>query len=285
MATESESEETKSTESMKPDVIRNLVDFSAFDNIKSDDHCDGKHPQNCKCLDRVIAALEYHQCLIVNPLNEKYGDDPKAAFVSFCDELYPKTAMLNDYIHFTEYHTDSETINYIQSRLNMKCDSVQKCGSTSRHYRDRGVGDIGGDGMESLWCIDRMDSIHFTVHHLTELGLRVNMKEIESELTADGQEVDDSKSRELALQRLAEIIKAKRTTFSNERLDGTTNSKFTLQVDEMKESGDETGNDGLSSDFYFHSVCSPKRQCFHSMISLQPKQQKERTRNVMWCWN
>ena len=265
--------------------MSHIVDFSAFDNIQSGDHCDGNHPQNCKCLDRVIAALDYHQFLVVNPLNEKYGDDPKAAFVSFCDELYPKTAMLNDYIHFTEHHTDPATIEYIQGRLVMKCESAQKCGATSRHYRDRGDGVSGGDGLESLWCIDRMDSIHFTVHHLTELGLRVKASDLESALTADEQEVEDSESVDVALQRLAEIIKAKRAMFSNERLDGTTNSKFTLHVDEMKESGDETGSDGMSFGFYFHSVCSQRdSECFHSfddLITTKTAKGKDTKRDVV----
>ena len=181
----------------------------------------------------------------MNPLDEKYGDDPRAAFVDFCDQLYSKKEMLNDYIHFQEHHSDPKTIDHIQGRLYMKCESAQKCGATSRHYRDRGDGDNDGNGLESSWCIDRIDSIHFTVNHLTELGLRVNMSDVESELAADGQEVVDSDSVDVALKRLAEVIKAKRATFSNERLDGTTNSKFTLQVDEVKESGDQSGNDGV----------------------------------------
>jgi len=221
--------------------VKDMVDFNVFDNIQSGDHCDGDHPQNCKALDRIVSALNYHQFLIVNPLNEKYGDDPKAAFVDFCDRLYSKRKLLNDYIHFQEHHSDTKTIEYLRDRLFMKCESARKCGATSRHYRDRGDGANGGDETESSWCIDRIDALHFAVNHLTELGLRTSLSEVEEENDANGGNEEDSDSVDVAMKRLAEVIKAKREVLSNERLDGTVNSKFTLQVEEVKESG----NDGM----------------------------------------
>ena len=154
-------------------ATEHIVDFNMFKQIESGDQCHGAGGL-CKGLERVIGALDYHQITIVNSLDKKYGDDPRATFTAFCDELYPKRAMLNDYIHFVEHHADPQSIEYIKGRLHFDCDSAKKCGATTRHYRDRREDSTGAKGMESNWFIDRMDSIHFMVHHLTELGLRVS---------------------------------------------------------------------------------------------------------------
>ena len=101
--------------------------------------------------------------------------------------------------------------------------------------------------MEYHYGIDRLDSIHFVVHHLNELGLRVSAEAMENELVPDDEEKDEAHLTDLALKRMAAVIESKRTLFSNQRLDGVTNSKFTLQIDEQKESGHGVGVDGLCS--------------------------------------
>ena len=228
--------------------MEHVVDFNVFENIQSGDHCNGHNGGMCKGLDRVIATLDYHQMTIVNPsAAAKYGKDPESAFTAFCDELYSKRAMLNDYIHFINHHADSASIEYIKQRLHFECDSAVKCGATTRHYRDRRDDSNGGNGSELNWFTDRMDSIHFMVHHLTELGLRVPAKAMESELASDDEEKDDSFLVDVALQRMGQVIESKRTAFSTERLGGATNSKFTLQIDQQKESGDGAGRHGLCS--------------------------------------
>ena len=197
-------------------------------------------------MQRVIAALDYHQMVVVNELKDKYGDDPKRAFIAFCDELYPKVAMLTDYVHFVEHHADPNSTEYIKSRLHFDCDSAAKCGATTRHFRDRRDDDKdGANGVVTNWFIDRMDSIHFLVHHLTELGLRVSKETKESVLGPDDEKQDESLSVDLALKRMGKEIEAKRAALSTQRLDGTTNSKFTIQIAEQKESGKVKGGDGM----------------------------------------
>ena len=218
--------------------MEHVVDFNLFQTIERGDHCHGKGGY-CKSMERVIAALDYHFFTIINSMDDKYGDDPKAAFISFCNELYPKSAILNDYIHFILHHADTESIEYIRNRLHFECESAQKCGATVRHYRDRrGDANNGVEGMESVWFIDRIDTIHFMVHHLTELGLRVSAKTLENELNLNETKEDESESVDLALRRLGREIDAKRAEFSTERLDGAKNSKFTLQVTEQNGSAD-----------------------------------------------
>ena len=89
--------------------VDHIVDFTVFQNISSGDHCDGQHPETCKCLDRIIAALDYHQFTVIRDLNKKYGDDAKKLFVEFCDEIYSKRTALNDYIHFIDHTLCFET--------------------------------------------------------------------------------------------------------------------------------------------------------------------------------
>ena len=224
--------------------VEDIVPFSVFQHIQSGDQCDGKHPGTCKGLDRMIAALDYHQCTIVNPLQEKYGDDPKATFISFCDELYPKTTMLDDYVHFVEHHADPSSLEYIKGRLHLKCESATKCGATTRHYRDRA--DDHNDGIESVWCIDRIDSVHFMIHHLTELGLRVSLETKESAVVSDDEKQVDLDVVDHDLKRTVKEVDSKRAVFSNERLDGIENTKFTLQISE-KMTGTAKGTDGMLS--------------------------------------
>jgi hypothetical protein len=256
--------------------MENVVDFSVFDNIQSGDHCAGKKPAGCcKVLDRVITTLDYHQMTIVNPsAAAKYGAEPESAFTAFCDELYSKRNMVNDYIHFIKHHADPASIEYIKQRLHFECDSAVKCGATTRHYRDRRDDSNGGNGSKLKWFTDRMDSIHFMVHHLTELGLRVPAKAMESERASDDEEKDDSFLVDVALQRMGKEIESKRSAFSTERLGGATNSKFTLQIEDQKESGDGVGRHGLCS-LHFAFWFGP-----HSALSLSVWAQTECTLNA-----
>ena len=204
-----------------------------FREIESGDHCHGKGG-HCKAMERVIAALDYHQFMIVNELSDKYGDEPTAAFISFCQELYPKDRMLNDYIHFVLHHADPDSIEYIRGRLHFPCDSAKNCGATSRHYRDRrGDATKGAKGTKTNWFIDRIDTIHFMVNHLTELGLRVPSNVLESAFDWDDEKGDESQKALLVQKRMKEVVDSKRREFSDERLDGAENAKFTLTVTEQ----------------------------------------------------
>ncbi len=218
-------------------ATEHIVDFNVFKQIESGDQCNGKHHGTCKGLDRMIVTLDYHQFVVNEPSSTKDRNDRLTAFVAFCDELYSKRAMLNDYIHFVEHHADPQSIEYIKGRLHFDCESAEKCGATTRHYRDRREDSTGAKGMESSWFIDRMDSIHFMVYHLTELGLRVSAKTMESAVAPDDDEKDEAVLVDLALKEMGKEIEAKRREFSTERLDGAANSKFTLNVEEKKESG------------------------------------------------
>ena len=193
----------------------------------------------------MTTALDYYQFLVISPNAARYGKDPLIAFNSFCRDLYPKRHLLDDYVHWTQYHRDPESTESMKSRLHFVCDSVKRCGATTRHYRDRRVDGDGAEEMESNWFVDKMDCIHFNIYHLQELGLRVSTDEMKSDLVSNEDEQDEAHLVDIALQRMGKVIESKRALFSTERLDGATNSKFVLQIDEQTESGHAVDNNGL----------------------------------------
>ena len=207
-----------------------FVDFNLFRKIDCDDHCDGKHGY-CKANERVIAALDYHQFLVNGGLDAKYCGDPLTAFTAFCEELYPKTAILNDYIHFVTHHADAQGLEYIRGRLQFSCNSAAKCGSTNRHYRDRRM--ENEHDMTTSWFIDLIDSIHFMVHHIYEVGLRVEVQLLAKELSSHFDEGrNDWHLIDFTLKRMIEEIKTKKAVVRTGRLDANQNTKFTLDVND-----------------------------------------------------
>ena len=225
-----------------------LLDPKLFEQIESGDHCHGgHHGAECKAVDRVVAALDYYHFLVLAASGHKLVDDPQAAFSAFCEELYSRRHLLNDYIHWVLHHKDPESVQLLRSRLHFICDSAKHCGATTRHYRGRRGDGNGADDAPPNWFTEKMDCIHFNVYHLNELGLRVSAETMESELAPNDEKQDESHLVDLALKRMTEIIEAKRALFSTERLDGATNSKFTLQIDEQKESGHGVGANGMRS--------------------------------------
>ena len=212
--------------------ISNDIDFSVFENIEVDDG---------KAMDRIAAILDYHQFVINNELNEKYDGDLKKAFISFCREIYTKKSMLDDYIEFTEHYADTKSLEEIKNRLKFHCENANKCGSTGRHYRDRRQDSHKeeDDDVDTKWFIDRVDSIHFMVHHMVQLGMRVNMESLESEMKRDDDDEKAGDSKDHRLKRMKQEISSKRKEFSNDRLDDTANTKFTMKVDEL------TATDGM----------------------------------------
>ena len=219
-----------------------VIDSNIFKNIDPEDHCDGDTHKECNALKRTISALEYHQFVVNTALNEKYAGDAKRAFVAFCRDIYTKQCLLDDYIHFIEHHADTKSLEDIRGRLRFKCGNAKKCGATGRHYRDRrndsNNGDDGNDE-ESKWFIDRIDGIHFMVHHLIELGMRVQMDALQNEVKHDDDDENMVNAVDFALQRMGQEIESKRQQLSSDRLDDSANSKFTIKVDEVKE------NDGM----------------------------------------
>ena len=194
----------------------------------------------------MTAALDYYGVLVIGALGSQLVDDPKAVFTDFCEKVYPKKYFLNDYIHWVLHHKDEAEITQLRSNLHFICESAKLCGATTRHYRDRRVTTNENDGEERNVFIEKMDSIHFNVFHLNELGLRISSEDLKIEITENDKGKDEEHLKELKLKRMAEIIAMKRQFFSAERLDGDNNLKFTLQIQEMAKDANVAGGSGMS---------------------------------------
>merc|ERR1712113_319263 len=83
--------------------------------------------------------------------------------------------------------------------------------------------------------IRRIDAVHHMVHHLKEFGLRISSKvELQKVVDSEEDQEDDDKLVDAALKEMGKEIAAKKKEFKTERLDGTTNSKFTLKANVME---------------------------------------------------
>ena len=99
----------------------------------------------------------------------------------------------------------------------------------TRHYAERRADDPSWS-----WFAEKMDSLHFYLYHLSDIGLREESKDIND--VSDDDKEDNIQLDQVALKRLAESINSKRTFFSSERLDGIygkKTSKVRLSVHEL----------------------------------------------------
>ena len=216
-------------------LVKELVDLSLFKNIDVEDHCNGHDIANCDSVKRIVEALNLHQNL-VKPVPAEDGSETVDwcnVFNIFRIDHYPTKSLLNDHIHFISNHVDPEGLDFVQQRLKRDCGSAAKCGATGRHFRDRAVDSNGPDAMDSNSFMDRMDSIHFMVHHLYELGLRVPVHVLAKELEAKyDDDADNGHFAEFALKRMINEIQSKKEGLQTDRFDGNGNIKFTLNVND-----------------------------------------------------
>ena len=153
----------------------------------------------------------------------------------FCDALYPKRVLLEDYIHFMCRHSQSVLMAELKQvgGLKHKCaDDVAGCEWTSRHFADRSKHDA--QGRESVdFRIETLDTLHFNLYYLTDVGLRVQANADDDEKATD--EDQEQGLVYLAMKRMADKIEAGRAKCFFERIDGGQSSKFTLCAAQQKE--------------------------------------------------
>ena len=196
----------------------NYPNLKLFENIESVDLlCDGI-VEGCQSLDRVLAALKYYEFLVISRMTRIHVQDPKGMFGEFCDKYYPKHVFLGDYIHWVCDHKSMADTIAIRKRLHFICESAKLCGATTRHYRDRGQDNAERDETTPRWYADQMDCIHFNIRHLEQVGLRMQSGSAMNDTEVDDEKEDESSKSE--------------SSFTTKRLDGSTNLKFTLQVDD-----------------------------------------------------
>ena len=71
----------------------------------------------------------------------------------------------------------------------------------------------------------------------------MNTKSLQNAVEAN----DETESMAISKNKMSEVLKSKRAEFTTERLDGVTNSKFMLNINDQSSGAKGTGNNGLSS--------------------------------------
>ena len=199
------------------EVVGKCKGFSSA-KIEDDDEIESEEQSLilCPALKRLVAVLNYYNSLMLNAVN---GDDAlwQNQFIEFCDKYYGQKWMMEDHMHFVAKHSDLKSTQKMAVFLDCKCfGDLAKCGGTARHYRNRGR--VGTKAVH--FYVDYMDSLHFNVLHLVDVGLRVNTDDnLEHNQNRDG-------LKDLALFKMSREIQSKRERCFFERLDGT--SKFSL---------------------------------------------------------
>eukprot|EP01084_Bolivina_argentea_P314482 544709_1 len=149
-------------------TTQNKIDMDTFKQ-SNDGKCDEKSDdpsQTCNVIKRLITGLQYYTLLDVQ--NEP---DNKDEFNNFICDIYH--TFLDDYIHLINIHGYKlENINKSLLRKQVKACDVKKCIFTGRH---EGTNDTEKISDFVLYFYENtMDSLHFYLFHLFDVGLRVS---------------------------------------------------------------------------------------------------------------
>ena len=221
--------------------IMNQLDFTLFEQTKTaeavegDDECKGSE---CPSVRRIVQSLDLFAALnsASTLLPEEHGDGPEAVLTAFCNEHYSKTALLGDYVEFMDNHSAPQSVRDIAGRLQVNCDGVSRCGGTRRHFRERGDSKEDDDEKDGdNFYVETLDSLHFFLCHLEEMGLRVPAELLQSTMKAVDEEQAEESLVDAVLKRMALEIAARRKLHSVDRLDGATNTKFNISTTEKRE--------------------------------------------------
>ena len=171
----------------------------------------------CPAMKRLVSVLNYYNALMLSG-PDGLDEIATSKFIDFCDRHYGTKWILEDHIHCIAVHHDRDSMDKMAAALKWKCfDDLNRCGMTTRHYRDR------SKRTAVHFYVDLMDSLHFNVLHLVDVGLRVDV---------DTNTVDEPMGNNLVDKTMLKMVRAirlKREQCFFDRLDDTSkNSKFSL---------------------------------------------------------
>ena len=183
------------------------------DEIRKSGNGDQGH-LHCPSMRRMTAILDYYNSTVMTANSEEAVEDLKKQFEEFCAKNYGEKWLLEDYMHCISVHDDRESMAKMAKSLKYKCSGNGKvCGGMKRHFRDRTM-----DQDAVSFFIDTLDTMHFNVLHLHDVGLRVDV-----EVKVDDDQNEESLKDE-ALLKKHKVIQQKREQYSFQRLDDTANS-------------------------------------------------------------
>ena len=197
-------------------VIRGILDETQNICIPQTDqsHCDKvtTDPINeCISIKRLLSLLKMYSHLdIMN--NKKHQN----LLIEQMNENEEYKEFLNDYIHLLSDH--SHQIQIIN--LSLEPCKISECKYTSRHHRREDIEEMKqiDDNDKNLnFYVSTMDSLHFYLHHLFDVGLRIKSSTNENE----------DKSQDAQFSRVYEAVnKGKEVSKSFDRFQN--NTKFTI---------------------------------------------------------
>eukprot|EP01084_Bolivina_argentea_P267148 453403_1 len=147
---------------------KQLIDSPLF--RKNEQRCDLTQESivcNCDHLSRLAIGLQcYH--------SSTNSSNVALDFNEFCNNIY--VAILDDYIHFICVHSVSSNQISIELEKNhriKKCNDVNKCNWTRRHYRERNNMKDEEKNQYNFYS-EIFDNIHLYLFHLETMGLRLS---------------------------------------------------------------------------------------------------------------
>lgn len=189
----------------------------------------------CKTVHWLIDALTYYQSLDINN-NEQDQEDMIKHF-----ELRYKT-FLNDFIHILTRHDEeiNDIYNMIMSKPEMvKCD-LSNCPSAIRRHSEKSDDTKENENIldkNIIFWRDTMDSCHCFIYHLYDLGLRINIDDIQYDIKSDDDDEPDFDLHFTKIRQITKEVKKKLSELGNFDFKRVESAKFNLKNNQQKEKG------------------------------------------------
>eukprot|EP00484_Ammonia_sp_Unknown_P022647 CAMPEP_0197027098 /NCGR_PEP_ID=MMETSP1384-20130603/7073_1 /TAXON_ID=29189 /ORGANISM="Ammonia sp." /LENGTH=797 /DNA_ID=CAMNT_0042455895 /DNA_START=21 /DNA_END=2414 /DNA_ORIENTATION=- len=210
-----------------------MVDLAVFHEPYSElDECDDI--KSCIALKRLMTSLRYYAVLKVR--KEANG---LAIFEDFVFNTYQKVPLINDYVHVRAKHGAQiadiqryfvETVKLFPAACN-----ISRCQYTSRHQQVKqdanSPNKIALSSTTHFYAV-LLDSIHFYIFHIFDVGLRVPPQENQVQPADDMKEEDANRHYDAVFARKTQEIEQRQAaTKAFDRFNAGKNAKFNIQVD------------------------------------------------------
>ena len=228
-----------------------IMDLSIFKNDSQINKQCNKY-ESCICVLRLLSSLKYYATLNVSQKKEDQD-----IFMNFIKEVYTQT-ILDDYQHLCKCHGHEleDILSFGINKFDLAPCNIDECAYSDRRYRvnngnNNNSKDTNFDDHDLYFYIDIMDSFHFHLYHLYDVGLRVSTKEA----------IDDEKDEEIksddpyfdaVLSRNHKEISNKRKSATRFERISNNSSKFTIKTDSKVD--DDEGMTRLDS--IYHQLSS-----------------------------
>ena len=211
--------------------------------------------KQCDYLQRMLDALKYYRLLKMD--NDDPSTNTNEVFISFCNTAY--TQLLNDYQHIIATHEPhlEELNNQILNDDNYGKCKYSEC-NLSRRSNDNSIrkpshqqsiadqtGEINKIDPKFVFYREILDSMHYYLWHLFEVGMRINSKDLVE--TDQENEIEGTQHMDKRFATIADHVRNKRTKRRDSTRfgDDNTNNKFKLNVTDKKH--DNSSNDAKAT--------------------------------------